>query len=633
MRRTFFTLLLAFVSSFTFLFAQPGNALNFDGVNDNVTAALPSVFSNIAANDFTMEAWVYPTGAIFSRIIYAQSSTTNFATMSTGASNQIYFYVIVGGTTYSVATTANLPTNTWTHVAARWTAATLTPVVFFNGVQQATAAGGGSSTGSLSNLSIGTRPGGAQYFPGSLDEVRIWSTARTQCEIQANMNRTFPGPQPGLVVNYTFDQGVAGGTNTGVTTLTDLSASVNTGTLNGFALSGATSNWVSSAANITASGAASTGIQVTTNAAICSGGSYTFPDGSIQTNITSPVTQTSTLTTSLGCDSVITTHVAVSPSYAIQDTAQVCAGGSYTFPDGSTQSNITSPVSQVSTLQAQTGCDSTITTLVQVLAATNDTVTARVCDGSSYIYPDGSIDTNITTNVTQTSILQNALGCDSVIVTQVEVGFLYSMMAFDSTCDGSTYTFLDGTTAVVNGQATHVNQYVSIYGCDSIIVQIVDGYVIDTAVQLLGAVLHAPLGATSYQWLDCATGAPIIGAVNQTFEPPFNGSFAVVLTNQLGCTDTSNCRTVIVLATAGPAQPALLAYPNPSTGAFTLELPADISVPVRIEVLNALGQTILTDELRQSRQQLDLAGLPAGVYTLRAHVPAGMQALRLVVAR
>ncbi|HNX67263.1 MAG TPA: T9SS type A sorting domain-containing protein, partial [Bacteroidales bacterium] len=43
---------------------------------------------------------------------------------------------------------------------------------------------------------------------------------------------------------FTFNQGIAGETNSAVTSLTDASASAKNGTLNSFVLSGSTSNWV-----------------------------------------------------------------------------------------------------------------------------------------------------------------------------------------------------------------------------------------------------------------------------------------------------------------------------------------------------------------------------------------------------
>jgi hypothetical protein len=58
------------------------------------------------------------------------------------------------------------------------------------------------------------------------------------------MNTTIPA-QSGLVLNYRFDQGVAGGDNTAISTATDNSGLGNTGTLHSFTMTGNTSNFVS----------------------------------------------------------------------------------------------------------------------------------------------------------------------------------------------------------------------------------------------------------------------------------------------------------------------------------------------------------------------------------------------------
>lgn len=241
------------------MLGSSGNALNFDGANDNVTAALPSLFTNPAANDFTMEAWVYPSGGVFSRIIFAQSDANNFASMSIGSGNQIFFYVVAGGTTYSVQTTAQLPINNWTHVAVRWIATTNSTDVFFNGIIQSGSTGGGSSSGTNNLMTIGTRPGGAQYFPGTIDEVRVWNTARTQPQI-ASLYNLEVNTQPGMVAYYKFNQGIAGGNNAGLTNLIDSSASANNGTLSNFTLNGAASNWIGSTAPLTVTTAATVSI-------------------------------------------------------------------------------------------------------------------------------------------------------------------------------------------------------------------------------------------------------------------------------------------------------------------------------------------------------------------------------------
>ena len=59
------------------------------------------------------------------------------------------------------------------------------------------------------------------------------------------LNTTISKPA-NLWAYYNFDNGVAGGTNTGLTTLTDNSGNLHTGTLSNFTLTGATSNWIES---------------------------------------------------------------------------------------------------------------------------------------------------------------------------------------------------------------------------------------------------------------------------------------------------------------------------------------------------------------------------------------------------
>lgn len=79
-------------------------------------------------------------------------------------------------------------------------------------------------------------------YSGKMDEVRVWTRALGQCEIEANKSCEVPTTGTGLVANYNFNQGTAAEANTG-TALNDASGNSNTGTLNGFALVGTTSNW------------------------------------------------------------------------------------------------------------------------------------------------------------------------------------------------------------------------------------------------------------------------------------------------------------------------------------------------------------------------------------------------------
>jgi hypothetical protein len=83
-----------------------------------------------------------------------------------------------------------------------------------------------------------------------IDEVRIWNTARTQTEIQNNMNSEIATSSSGLALYYTFNQGIAAGDNTGLIPLIDQTGNGNNGTLTNFALSGSTSNNLTQNSNL-----------------------------------------------------------------------------------------------------------------------------------------------------------------------------------------------------------------------------------------------------------------------------------------------------------------------------------------------------------------------------------------------
>ncbi|MBK9190222.1 MAG: T9SS type A sorting domain-containing protein [Crocinitomicaceae bacterium] len=285
------------------LFAQsPGNSLHFDGTADNVSAGLPSVFTNIAANDFTFETWVKPNGATTQRIFFAQFNSTNFASVLLNSSNTPYVYVS-NGTSYGLNTTSSLTTGVWSHFAFTWQASAQTILIYINGVEVTTASGGTSSTGVDNAMSIGSKTDGTQNLNGELDEFRIWDYVRTDCEIMSSMNTEFTIAQTGLIAYYNFNEGVAGGSNTGVTSLPDFTTNYN-GTLNNFALTGSTSNWLSSGAVINSqnqTGAISGSTEIVDSCAA----DYLWALNGTTYNTSGVYTETLTSVLN-GCDSIVT---------------------------------------------------------------------------------------------------------------------------------------------------------------------------------------------------------------------------------------------------------------------------------------------------------------------------------------
>jgi hypothetical protein len=220
-----------------------GTGLNTDGVNDYVTIPKPTL------NSFTIEYWVKTsmtslTGSQWyggNGIVDAEvgGSTSDFGTAL--LNGKLAFGV--GNPDVTIQSTTTINNGTWYHVAATWDGSTGTMKLYINGIQEATASGPTGTRSAPPGIRIGSIQTAIQYFSGSIDELRIWNTVRTQAEIQSGMNSEV-NTTAALVEYYKFNQGTANGANPGVTTLTDNSGNSNNGTLYNFGLTGTTSNWV-----------------------------------------------------------------------------------------------------------------------------------------------------------------------------------------------------------------------------------------------------------------------------------------------------------------------------------------------------------------------------------------------------
>jgi len=131
-----------------------------------------------------------------------------------------------------------------------------------------------------------------------------------------------------------------------------------------------------------------------------------------------------TQTNSAGCDSVIQVELVVNPTYDLNETVQICSGDDYTFPDGSTQTNIVTSTTYTSSLSTGAGCDSLITTTVNPLSAITSDVMEEVCLGSDYVTADINL-TNITADTTLVRTYTASAGCDSAVT--------YTIMVFEQT--------------------------------------------------------------------------------------------------------------------------------------------------------------------------------------------------------
>ncbi len=191
---------------------------------------------------------------------------------------------------------------------------------------------------------------------------------------------------------------------------------------------------------------------------MCLGDSYVLPDG---TTVFSSGTYTSDLNTIYGCDSVIETTVTTHPVYNYTLNPAICAGGSYTLPDGT---SVTAAGTYINNFTSVWGCDSNYTINLTVSPVTTTNVNAHICDDESYTLPDGAV---VTAPGVYPVTLTTAAGCDSVINTNLLVHPTYAIFENPIICDDATYTLPDGT--VVNTTGTYITNLLTIRGCDSII--------------------------------------------------------------------------------------------------------------------------------------------------------------------
>ncbi|MCD6018063.1 MAG: hypothetical protein K0S53_1184 [Bacteroidetes bacterium] len=224
----------------------PASALNFDGTDDFVAINSTSLLS--MTNAVTIEAWVKTSASGEQYIVTKNDDSFYMGVNVDGNFGKASFYIggvsdFSGGWLYSNA--SNINNNTWHHVAGTYDGSTIK--IYIDGVLDKSVAATGTIATGPNNVNLGCRSNN-YFFQGSMDEVRIWDIARTDCEINSYMNCEIPTTATGLVANYHFNQGIDAGNNSSITTLTDDSGNSNTGTLGNFSLSGSTSNWIAPAA-------------------------------------------------------------------------------------------------------------------------------------------------------------------------------------------------------------------------------------------------------------------------------------------------------------------------------------------------------------------------------------------------
>jgi uncharacterized repeat protein (TIGR02543 family) len=222
------------------------NALDFDGADDYVTGSDTGFPTGNSPR--TIEAWVKaPAQGTFGPIMEWGSFADNQkSALGVSATGTAYWW----GNSNDLDSEIPINNEQWHHIAGTYDGTTLRLYVDGNLANSAVTT---LNTVSDGTFQIALAEGAGWYYHGQVDEVRVWNVARSAEDIQSNMHSEVSSPQAGLVAYYKFNQGVAGGNNANppVITAIDSGGSLLNGTLNNFALTGLTSNWVTEPHTVT----------------------------------------------------------------------------------------------------------------------------------------------------------------------------------------------------------------------------------------------------------------------------------------------------------------------------------------------------------------------------------------------
>lgn len=189
---------------------SPSFALQYGGAHVTTipTAGAPA----LAPADLTMQAWVQAgalTGGfntVFGRT-YGTAWHDSYTLWSMGGQLRAGVTAVDG---FQQTAAAWSPGTAWHHLAATYASATSTATLYLDGLPIACFPATAPLAYDAHDLLIAADiENGAidGFWTGAIDEVRVFSVARTPAQIWADMHTHQLGPTPGLVGEWTFDEG------------------------------------------------------------------------------------------------------------------------------------------------------------------------------------------------------------------------------------------------------------------------------------------------------------------------------------------------------------------------------------------------------------------------------------------
>lgn len=263
------------------------------------------------------------------------------------------------------------------------------------------------------------------------------------------------------------------------------------------------------------------------------------------------------------------------------------------------------------------GCVSDTVVTINVFEQSEVYIDTVVCEGDSYAFPDGNIVTNILSPLTRVSYLNNHLGCDSIINTTITLNLIDSVFIDTTICWGTNYLFPDGTldTNIVNNRVNETT-FSRLGKCDSIVITSINVLDIDATITQSGVTLIANNDSYNYQWINCHdTLDVLINANDHEYTPIENGSYAVEISSGT-CIETSDCYPIFSVNTIENKEFDIKYFPVPIKEYLTISLPmSENRIYYRVYSVN--GDLIRSGVEKNVRSfNVDFSDVPHGIYLL-----------------
>ncbi len=443
-------------------------------------------------------------------------------------------------------------------------------------------------------------------------------------------------------------------------------------------------------AQITAQGATSfcTGGSVILNSSTSTGNLWSTSEttNSVTVNQSSDISLV--LTDANGCSAssnVITVTVLASPSIPIinvQGSTSICEGSAVTLSSSEATGNVWSTnettnsivVSQagnyILTVTNANGCSSTSEAVSITLNSNPSPIVSAsgattFCQGGNVQLSSSESTGNIWSNNNQlASINVTSSGDYSVTVTDINgcVGtsniitvVVNPLPAVPTISANGQLTFCQGSNVVLTASSVGGNSWSNQATTNSITINAAGSYTVTntnsngcsaTSSPTVVTVNSNPIASASltsenvvtgspagmnYQWINCGTNQQIAGANSINYTAPTNGSYAVIVTNNSGCKDTSSCVTV---SKVGIEEIDYLSnvylFPNPAGNEVNVQFQASSAISQYEAKLYDTQGKLVKNQRMMNGDLINLSEIQPGMYVLEIQTEYGNSILRLI---